>query len=239
VWHYSVPQRFQQPLQSPLPGPQSTLDVLLGMRGMAVTLLCLDTEGLPPSSPAMPGFLEEVTASGLTIGVAAPLHSSERSVHFGVEVLAGSGILRFFAQARQPVAAGETRVSLVIPRQIETVQRRKFSRIRSAFPVVFAPAEALSPSGVQPSGQGHALDLSAGGLRLTSSQPLREGLLLFLSFLAPDGTSFRGLEGKVARVQPDGPRTVAVVQFTNLTPDMESGLVQTVFRLQLGSPAKR
>lgn len=239
MWHYHQAGRFQQPLQAQSPGPQSSLDVLLGLRGMAITLLCPDPAVESLCIATTPGFLEEVTAGGLTLLLAAPLPAAVTGLRFGVEVPAGSNILRFFAAAHQPVAVGATRITLALPRQIESVQRRKFSRVRTIFTVVFAAAGAPPGGGPEPSGQGQALDLSAGGLRLTAPMPLREDQVLFLSFIAPDGTAFRGLEGKVARAQSDGSRTVAAVQFTNLTPDVENSLVQTVFRLQLGSPAKR
>lgn len=239
LWHYHQAGRFQPPLQASSPGPQSSLDVLLGLRGMPITLLCPNSAAASLCIATTPGFLEEVAAGGLTLGLAAPLPAAVSGVQFGVEVPAGSNVLRFFATSPQPVAPGATRITLTLPRQIESVQRRKFSRVRTLFTVVFAAAGAPPAGGPEPSGQGQALDLSAGGLRLAAQAPLHEHQVLFLSFITPDGAAFRGLEGQVARAQSDGTRTVAAVQFTNLTPDLENSLVQTVFRLQLGSPAKR
>lgn len=238
MWHYSDAQRFRQAAQPPSALAQSAFDLLLGMRGVTVTLLFLDLSD--PSRPVneVPGFVERVDPTGLTLGLAAPLPRLAPRTRFGVEIMAGPGILRFQAQAHRIPDEGSTRIALVLPRQIESVQRRKFSRVHIATAVAFSTA-LDGPPELQSGGVGQTIDLSAGGMRLVTQSPTKFGQNLFLSFNTPDGATFRGLRARVARVQNDSTRYTVALQFTDLEESVADQLVQTVFRLQLKGLAKQ
>lgn len=233
LWHYSNAKHTRQP------GAQSSYDLLLGMRGQAVTLLFLDSQDPEKPVHQVPGFVEGISSASITLGLAAPLPRLGQRTRFGVELRAGSGILRFQTLAAHEVAEGETHVELELPRQIESVQRRKFSRAPVQMPVAFSPALDKSNESGPAGGIGHSVDLSGGGLRMYTSAEVRPGDLLFVSFNTPDGASFRGLAAKVSRVQADGARNVVALTFVGMTGQVESQLVQTVFRLQLKEMSRR
>lgn len=238
MWHYSDANRFRQPGVSASTGAQSTYDLLVSMHGTAISLLFLDlTEPSKPVSQ-VPGFLERATTAHVALGLAAPLPALDPRTRFGVEVLSGPGILRFQSTAAKPVEQGATRVELELPRQVESVQRRKFSRAPMSVPVAFAPAHSDSQEQPPPSGIGQGMDLGAGGLRMVTQVPLKWGQYLFVSFNPPDGSVFRGLQSKVVRVQTDGLRCHVGLQFIDLNAQQEAQLVQTVFRLQVRGPVK-
>lgn len=238
MWHYSDAQRFRQAAQPPSALAQSAFDLLLGMRGVTITLLFLDLTD--PARPVneVPGFVEKVEPTSLTLGLAAPLPRLAPRTRFGVEIMAGPGILRFQASPYRAPEEGSTRISLVLPRQIESVQRRTFSRVHLATAVAFSTA-LDGPAESQMGGVGQTVDLSAGGLRLVTQSPTKYGQQVFLSFNTPDGATFRGLRAKVARVQNDGSRYTVALQFTDLEEPLADQLVQTVFRLQLKGLAKQ
>lgn len=236
MWQYGDARGFRPGFQSS-GGAQSAYDLLLGLRGAAVNLLFLDLS--EPGQPVrqVSGFIELVTPAGITLGLAAGLPQLEPKTRYGVEVMTGPSIIRFQTTAHSQPALGTTRLDLALPRQVETVQRRKFSRAPVSMPVAFSQGLAQSSGGQ--GGLGHALDLSAGGLRFVTQTPLKYGDQLYVSFNTPDGTPFRGLAGKVVRSLPDGTKFAVGIQFTDLTVALETQLVQAVFRLQLRGPAKR
>lgn len=235
MWHYGDLQHFRQP---PRPAG-STYDILLGMRGVGVTLLFLDLSDPERPVTQVVGLLADVRPSSLTIDLAAPLPTLEPRARFGVEVMAGPGMLRFQTTAARPVNDGDTKADLHLPRQVESIQRRQFTRVPLSTPIAFAPAsEATTPLSAA-GGVGQTLDLSAGGLRLVTPAPLRFGDQLFVSFDTPDGRSYRGLRAKVVRTQTDGDRSTVALRFTSLDPETEDSLVRTIFRLQLRGLAKR
>lgn len=236
--HYSDAQRFRQSAQPPSALAQSAFDLLLGMRGVTVTLLFLDLSDPTRPVAEVPGFVEKVDPGSLTVGLAAPLPRLGPRTRFGVEIMAGPGILRFQTEACCLPEQGTTRVQLGLPRQIESVQRRKFSRVKMAAAVAFSPILSGTESEFQQGGVGQSMDLSAGGLRFVTQSPARFGQLLFLSFNTPDGTTFRGLQGRVTRVQNDGGRYTVALQFIDLDGAVADQLVHTVFRLQLKGLAK-
>ncbi|HLN64124.1 MAG TPA: PilZ domain-containing protein [Symbiobacteriaceae bacterium] len=235
MWHYSD-QRFRQP--SPAMA-QSAYDLLLGMRGVAVTLLFLDltNPGRPVSERS--GFVESVSGSSLTLSLAGPLPNLDVRTRFGVEVMSGPGILRFQTMAVRAAESGATRLALVLPHQIESVQRRKFSRVAVAAAVAFSPAQPSGEGVVPPGGIGQTLDLSAGGLRFHTQAPLKFAQEIRVSFNTPDGAVYRGLHAKVARVHEENDRYIVAGQFLDLEEAVSEQLVQTVFRLQIRGLAKR
>lgn len=240
AWNYSDVRFRQRQAQPGVTGPQSAHEVLMGMKGMAVTFLFLDLTTPDEPVAEMAGIVEEVTASQLTVTLAAPLPGLLPDTRFGVQFLTGNGVLRFHSTAAVPPETGASVVHLRLPRRIESIQRRQFSRAKLSAQVVFAPAPATQPDGrIPPGGNGLTVDLSAGGLQFITNAALSPGHRIYLSFGLPNGIMHRGLEAKVLRVTGDGPRSVVSVKFVNLTESDEAELVQSVFRLQLRGPVMR
>jgi hypothetical protein len=238
VWNYGDAQRTKASAQPSSTLAQSAYDLLLGMRSVAVTVLFLDLTNPDRPVSEVPGFVETVTTSCIIVGLTSPLPTLSERTRFGVEVMAGSGILRFQSLPHTPPEEGAQRVHLTLPRQIESVQRRKFSRVALTTAVAFS-AMPDGPGAQQQSGIGQSCDLSAGGLRFTTPAPVGYGQVLSLGFNTPDGMSYRNVQGKVVRVQPGGSRQNVAVTFQNLSAEEEDQLVHTVFKLQLKSLAKQ
>lgn len=233
MWHYGDAQRLRHPVQPPSAVAQSAFDLLLGMRSVAVTLLFLDVSAPEHPVAEIPGFVEQVTTTSVTLGLAAPLPHLDPRTRFGVEMMAGPGILRFQSPAYRVPEPGATRLQVVLPRQIESVQRRKFSRVSFTAPVAFSPASETPNSDSSPGGVGTAVDLSAGGMRMTTNMPVRYGQTLSVNFHAPDGTSYRAVMCKVVRVQAVEHRYSVGLRFVDLDDAVENQIVQSVFRMQL------
>lgn len=234
MWRYGDSRRYQAERAA-----TSTYDLLVSMRGAAMTLLFLDLRDPERPVAQIPGFLETVSSSGMVFGLAAPLPRLESQTRFGVELMAGPGILRFQSAALHPVRDGAVRVELPLPRQVESVQRRKFSRVSLSIPVAFASTPEQEGEKAPQGGIGHSIDLSGGGIRLVTPVALRYGQRLFVSFHTPDGAAFRGLPARVVRTQSEGDRQTVGLQFVDLPEEQEGQLVQTVFRLQLKGLAGR
>lgn len=238
MWNYGEAHRYRMPVRAKSPGAQSAYDVLMGMRGLAVNFMFLNLA--EPDTPVceIAGFLEAVDGGSVAVGLAAPMPRVLEGTRFGVEVQTGQGIVRFHTEATQLPPPGGQQVSLKLPRQVESVQRRKFSRATVNAPIVFARSTLHPSSAPAVSGSGHTLDISAGGLRFVTTTPMIHNQYIFVTFNTPDGVAYRGLEGRIVRViSGDGRHTIAL-QFTHLAHETESDLVQTVFRLQL-DPARR
>jgi hypothetical protein len=238
MWHYGDAQRFKSAIHPSSTLAQSAYDLLLGMRGVAVTLLFLDLTDPERPVSELPGFVETLTPACITLTLTGALPRLHHRTRFGVEIMAGPGILRFQAVPYVPPEAGAQRVQLTLPRQIESVQRRKFSRVAMTTAVAFTVAQD-QPGAVHQSGIGQSADLSAGGMRFTTPTPVHYGQSLMLSFNTPDGVSYRNLPGRVVRAQPGGGRHNAVVTFYGLDEHDEDQLVHTVFKLQLKGLAKQ
>jgi len=235
--HYGDVRRY--PTGQPGPGlAQSTFDVIIGMRGVAVTLLFLDLSTPERPVAEVPGFVEQVETTHLTLGLSAPLPGLTARTRFGVEVMTGPSVLRFRTTASQTPEPGNTRILLNLPHQIESIQRRMFSRVSISASVAFAPMLDGSTNEVTQGGIGQAVDLSAGGLRMSTQQQVQYGQVLLLGFNTPDGNTYRGVAAGVVRVQPAGDRFMVALQFRDLPRAVENQLVQTVFRLQLRGSAK-
>lgn len=235
MWHYGNAHRFQTPGRLPAVA-QSIHDLLVGLRGQPVGFLF--PHPVRSEEPLhVPGFLEEVASSRLTLGLAAPLPRLEAETGVEVEIPSSVQVLRFQTSLLDGVETGETRIQVAIPRRVETVQRRLFSRATLSVQVVFTRPLSGEPDHPILSGLGQTLDLSPGGLRMVTSVPLRRGDTLYLSFTTPDGLTYRGMESLVTRCETgDRHRTVAV-SFTDLPQALEEDLMATVYRLLLRNPA--
>ena len=233
MWHYSDAQRFRHTAQPPSAVAQSAFDLLLGMRSVAVTLLFLDISAPEHPVAEIPGFVEQVSTTSVTLGLAAPLPRLDPRTRFGVEMMAGPGLLRFQSTAYRAPEPGATRLQVMLPRQIESVQRRKFSRVPFSAPVAFTPVSEPTNSDSSQGGVGTASDLSAGGMRMTTNMPVRFGQTLSVSFHTPDGTTYRAVTCKVVRVQAAEHRYNVGLRFVDLDDVVENQIVQSVFRMQL------
>lgn len=221
LMYYSDPQRFR-PVNLPAsPGPQSTYDVLLSLRGRPVLLT------LPKVQVA--GMLEDVQPTGLTLGLSMPVEPVPAGTLVTVEVVSGPGVVHFQSE----VVLGPTLVTaqVPVPKQVESVQRRQFSRVPLDIQVAFASG-ALS--GATQSGFGQTIDLSAGGMAFLTPTMLSAGQGLYLTFKTPDEQQYRALPASVVRAVGDGRgRYRVAVRFEGLTVAVENALVQTVFWLQV------
>ncbi|HLO03335.1 MAG TPA: PilZ domain-containing protein [Symbiobacteriaceae bacterium] len=219
--YYSDPQRFR-PVNLPASaGPQSTYDVLLSLRGRPVLLT------LPQGQVA--GKLEDVQPTGLTIGLNMPLESLPAGTLVTVEVVSGPGVVHF----RSELIVGPSQVTahIPVPKQVESVQRRQFSRVPLDIQIAFATA---SMGGAAQSGFGQTFDLSAGGMSFLTPSPLSAGQGLFLTFKTPDDQQYRAVPAIVLRAVGDGRgRYRVALRFDGLTVAVENSLVQTVFWLQV------
>lgn len=238
MWHYNDAQRFRQQVQAS-GSAHSAYDLLLGLRGVAVTLLFLDVSNPERPVVQMPGFIEDVRTASLTLGLAAPMPKVQPRARFGVEVMSGPGIQRFQSTAYRQIMEGDSRIELTLPRQVESIQRRKFSRAALNTAVAFSPDPGQAMSQPVQGGVGQTIDLSAGGIRFVTTTPMRFGEEVYLSFHTPDSAAYRGLTARVVRVQTDGIRYTVAVQFTHLDEEAENSLAQSVFKLQLRSLGKR
>lgn len=218
MWHYSHAQRFQ-PVAAPQHGPQSIHELLLGLRGLPIAL------SHAASETPVPGFLEDVAVRLLSLGVARPLGDLGKGAPVTVTVPAGSLVHRF-ESAVVGVAAAGTWIQVGMPRQVESVQRRQYTRVKVTVQLVFARVAGEN-------GLGNTLDISPGGLRFTTATSLEVGHRLYLSFSTPDGASFRGIEAAVVRVQAGPERNTVAVQFCGIEPQQESELVASLLRLQV------
>lgn len=235
MWHYGNAHQFQSPGRPPAVA-QSIHDLLVGMRGQPVGFLF--PHPVRSEEPLyVPGFLEEVAASRLTLGLAAPLPRLEAKTSVEVEIPSGVQVLRFHTSLLDEVETGETRIQVGVPRRVETVQRRLFSRAALSVQVVFTRPLSGEPDHPILSGLGQTLDLSPGGLRMVTSVPLRRGDTLYLSFTTPDGRTFRGMDSLVTRCQADDRHRTVAVSFTNLPQALEEDLIAIVYRLLLRNPA--
>lgn len=219
--YYSDPRGFR-PVNLPAsPGPQSTYDVLLSLRGRPVLL------SLPKGQVA--GTLEDVQPTGLTIGLNMPLDTVPAGTLVTVEVVSGPGVVRF--QSELIVGPSLVTAQVPVPRQVESVQRRQFSRVPLDIQIAFATA---SMGGAAQSGFGQTIDLSAGGMAFLTASSLSGGQGVFLTFKTPDEQQYRALPAIVLRAVPDGRgRYRVAVRFDGLTVALENSLVQTVFWLQV------
>jgi c-di-GMP-binding flagellar brake protein YcgR len=223
--YYSDPQRFRPVGLPPAPGPQSTYDMLLALRGRSVFLT------LPEGQLQLIGTLEDVQPTGLTVGLTAPLPALPSGTPLWVEVVSGPGVVRFQTEAPAPVALPHVLLHLPIPRQVESVQRRQFSRVPVDIQVAFATGML---GGTPVSGFGQTLDLSAGGMAFLTTTPLTKGQPVFLTFKTPDDLQYRALSAIILRASPDARgRYRVAVRFDGLPQQTENNLVQTVFWLQV------
>lgn len=219
--YYSDPRGFR-PVNLPASsGPQSTYDVLLSLRGRPILL------SLPKGQVA--GTLEDVQPTGLTLGLNMPLESVPAGTLVTVEVVSGPGVVRF----RSELIVGPSLVTALVPvpKQVESVQRRQFSRVPLEIQVAFGTA---SPEGAAQSGFGQTVDLSAGGMSFLTASALTAGQGVFLTFKTPDDHQYRAVPGIVLRAVGDGRgRSRVAVRFDGLLVAVENALVQTVFWLQV------
>jgi c-di-GMP-binding flagellar brake protein YcgR len=224
--YYSDPQRFR-PVNLPASqGPQSTYDVLLSLRGRPVLLT------LPEGQVA--GKLEDVQPTGLSIGLNSPLEPLPAGTVVTIEVVSGPGVVHF--QSELQVAPSGVTAQVPVPKQVESVQRRQFSRVPVDLQIAFA---VPGMGGAPVSGFGQTIDLSAGGVSFVTTSLLVAGQGLFLTFKTPDEQQYRALPGVVLRALPDGRgRWRVAVRFDGLTQQLENNLVQTVFWLQVKGRAR-
>lgn len=216
--YYTDPQRFR-PVNLPAsPGPQSTYDVLLSLRGRPVLVT------LPHGQVA--GTLEDVQPTGMKLGLNTPVDPLPAGTLVTVEVVNGPGVVHF--QSELQVDPSRVTAQVAVPKQVESVQRRQFSRVPVDIQIAFAAA------GTGVSGFGQSIDLSAGGVSFVTASMLSSGQYLFLTFKTPDEQQYRALPGVVVRSASDGRgRHRVAVRFDGLTQALENSLVQTVFWVQV------
>lgn len=204
------------------------------MRGMVVHLLFLALATPEHPVAQVNGRLAEVRPDALIVEVDGPLPRLESHIRFGVELFSPTGLMHFYSRPAAPVEAGAEQVTLVLPDKLETVQRRRFARTPYSGEVLYQSIHKGKPL---PGGKGLGIDLSAGGLKMSTTTPLKEGQELLLHFQTPDGRVYRSIPSRVMRLEHQGSRYAVACRFEGLTEVQEAALVQAVFRMQVRSAA--
>jgi len=236
MWHYSgLRPLFLPNAQLPASGPHSAIDLLLSLRD---AVLGLQVQAHEAQGESLLGTLDEVAARTLRIGLVIPAPEMPLGAKVMVEIQDGQFLLRFATWLVNPVNGGATRLETALPQQVESIQRRQFSRQRMNTSILYAQ-DAPCSSKQEKTGLGQIVDVSPGGLRMIAQNPLSVGQRVFLSFTLADGASFRGLTGQVVRCIMDGARPVVAVRFEALTPPVEVELFQALTRQTYKSPAQR
>lgn len=180
------------------------------------------------------GRIAEVTHDGVLLAVDEPLPRLAPHIRFGVEIFGQTGLSHFHSLAAAPVEVGATCLKLALPDKVETVQRRRFARAHFSGEVIY---QLVHHGRALQAAKGFGIDLSAGGLRMATTTPVREGQELLLHFETPDGRAYRGITSRVVRVESANGRCIAACRFEALGETQEAALVQAVFRLQLRNAA--
>lgn len=220
--------------KEPAPGTPATYSALSALRGMTVQLLFLALA--TPEHPVAQahGRLVEVTPQSLRIEVDGRLPHLEASIRFGVELFGPTGLVHFFGRLTGRVEEGATSLTLALPEKVEMVQRRRFARAPFSGEIHYQPLLKGKPGPLQ---TGIAIDLSAGGLKMSTTSPLKDGHELLIHFRTPDGRAYQGIPSRVVRMDHQGDRFTLACRFEALTEVQEAALVQAVFRMQLRSAA--
>ncbi len=236
MWNYSILRNLALPnAQLSSSGPHSTIELLLLLRGAA---LGLQVPALQPRPDSLFGTLDEVTARSLLLGLVTPAPDISTGTQLVVEIQERQFLLRFSTRLVVPAEGGATRLETALPCQVESVQRRQFSRQRVCLNILYA-LDAPSSAKQEKTGLGQSIDLSPSGLRMVAQSPLAVGQRLFLSFTLPDGASFRGLTARVVRCHVEGNRPIVALRFYELAPSIEEELFQALTHQTFKSPVQR
>lgn len=180
------------------------------------------------------GLLDDTGGRQLLVELANPPETGFEETPVQVDVLHQGGMYQFRTVAwSDPVH--RHRLRLQLPEAIVAVQRRSSPRVSIIGDLAVWTAEGKH---IVSRGEGHALNVSLGGLAFDAGFHLPVGSRIFVQFRAGDARLLGHLEGEVLRCssRPDGSWTVAVA-FRNLQPTVVGDLfelVQTRLRMETG-----
>jgi hypothetical protein len=237
LWHYSGlrPLSFPNAHASPS-ASHSTVDLLLSLRG---SLLGLRLPASEPQGESRLGTLDEVTARHLGLGLVVPVPRMPAGTPLVVEIQDGQFLLRFAPRLVKAVEDHATHLETTLPQQVESVQRRQFSRQRLTLNILYAMEATAGSPKQDKTGLGQAIDLSLGGLRMIAQSPIPVGQRLFLSFTLTNGAGFRGLTAHVIRSHMEGSRPIVALKFELLAPTLEAELFHALTHPTYKSPVQR
>lgn len=196
-------------------------------KGALVNLLFLYPGTPDRPVQEMPGRILYARSNAVCISLDTTMPMGlNRKTRFAVEVLIDGAMLLFQSQPVEGEPFGGGIMVLTPPKRMAKVQRRKFARapVRVAVHIF---------SGETKLGTATSVDLSAGGMRFSTSLPLTYGQRLRLSLQAPDGERFENLPGQVIRIEFDTKPPNYAVRFDELPDYTESSLIQVVFKVQM------
>ncbi|MFH2036171.1 MAG: PilZ domain-containing protein [Candidatus Zixiibacteriota bacterium] len=105
------------------------------------------------------------------------------------------------------VEAGENIVSVKSPFKIQKEQKRRFIRLEISEPTTYSVLRdhlgGFFPQGDGPEYQGAILNISAGGVLLTSQDPMEEGAIVLIKMTLQDVELIDRIIGIVKRAEAD------------------------------------
>lgn len=118
---------------------------------------------------------------------------------------------------------------LELPDQIRRVQRRNFVRVAAFYPVSY---RRVDKAGLSDSKKGTMLDISGGGMRFQSNEPLEKGAILHTYLELPNGQV--QTPARVCRVDKieDHKKFSISVDFYQITERERDRIIRCVFDLQ-------
>ena len=172
---------------------------------------------------------EKAVVLELQSALPAPL---DPRIRFGVYAEGRRGLVSFQSTLAQPYEPNSHTLHLVTPKKLETVQRRRFPRVKLHTTLIYHNAETR--------GQGTAINLSASGLLLLSDTPVKAGSEFSIDLDIPGGEILQKVPTRVVRClpTPDGPYQVAL-RFVNLPVAREIALIKLVWREQIRQQRER
>lgn len=163
--------------------------------------------------------------------VVLELHSTlpgllDERCRFGVYAEGRRGLVSFQSTLAEPYKPGGRTLHLVTPTRVDTVQRRRFPRVKLNAPVTYHNPEGRWV--------GKAINLSASGLLLISETPVTAGEEYHLELDIPGAEALQGMSTRVVRCLPtsEGQYQVAL-RFIDLTVAREMALIKLVWREQI------
>lgn len=151
-----------------------------------------------------------------------------------LEVLLPDGIRRFPSVLRRRIAGTPSTLVVDWPKDIERIQRRNDVRVGVSLPVVLEPLARVENLARRI--EATTSDLSAGGLRVVTTEPLPANLAVRVRLQMPDKQEIVA-HGQVLRGQPideegDRARYWAGIRFTAIDERDRREITQAVFDIQ-------
>jgi c-di-GMP-binding flagellar brake protein YcgR len=160
----------------------------------------------------------------------------------GAAVFAARGVYRFVTSVVMYRPGRPSPLVLSPPESFEWIDRRAEPRITASLPVTCVPVVSAQRSRAEAAGfAATTVDLSLGGMAVTTDQPVSPGQELRVAFLLPRGDNVTA-RTTVVSVEPptDGRPTIAHLQIDDMDPwhrDRFGAFLHEVLFLSAGEPA--